>query len=157
MRTTLVVCHLGEKCHSPLTFSWHIPLCGNPTLSHLCTIPDPRLRAVHRVFGLKHIISDGRLMGFSDIKPNLPYSMFFRCLPLRQAVQAQSPVSYYFRVWPYQVAAYLDCVGKPLFSLYLRLSLMYSISSTPAMSGCYFLFDWSFLYTLSLLHKLFST
>lgn len=79
--STLVVWHnVRAKYHSPLTISPHTPLWGNPTLSHLRSISDPSLWAA-RVVRLKYIMSDGRLMGFSNLKAkynlsNLPFYNF---------------------------------------------------------------------------------
>lgn len=75
------------KCHSPLTISPHTPLWGNPTLSHLRSISDPSLWAARGVVCLKYIMSDGRLMGFSNLKAKynsyliicLEYTLNFLC------------------------------------------------------------------------------
>lgn len=93
MSTLFSNCDSGEKIPHPPSQKWGAGRRGYRNVSHLQRILDGQLWAAHGEVDLKHIMSDGRLMGFSDLKTtyNLTNSMFFKYLQLRHAVQVQFP------------------------------------------------------------------
>lgn len=124
MRTTIAVWHRARVVYcSPKTFSPQVPPRGNPTLPHLRSVPDPQIWACRGIVGVKHIVADGRMCTFSDLKASyhLPNWMLFRYFQLRHAYHQQCPTSLTLESDPVERLLTIQILNAPLSSLNLHL------------------------------------
>lgn len=123
--TTRVWEQLTAKLNSPQTFSPYMPLRGNPKLPHLLMIPDPAVWAKYEMKILQHVMPEGKLLSFDEMRHTfqLPTKMYFCYLQLRHAIQAQFPSE--IRLQSHMVERFLISknVDHILSSLYLWVSL----------------------------------
>lgn len=114
----------------PSKFSPHLPLLGNPVLPHLYSIPDSQLWPCHGVLTLKHVIANGRVVPFADLRQehSLPSSMGFRYWELNHALRMQFPEPIVLESDPVE----RGLTSRVMSSLYLCLSLAYDTKFIPA-------------------------
>lgn len=97
-------------------------------------MPDPSQWAARGITTLKHIIANGKLMSFQDIKRqySLPRSFEFRYWQLRHAMRAQFPDR--LTLEPDSVERLLTSgvMGKPLSTLYMYLTVAHDVKLTRA-------------------------
>lgn len=125
MRTTITVWHRARATYcSPGTISPHTPQWGNPNLPHFRSVPDPQVWASRSVVGLKHLVMEGRLSAFSELKMkyNLPNWMFFHFLQVRHAFQHQFPSGVALESDPVERLLTNKILTVPLSAIYFHIS-----------------------------------
>lgn len=108
----------------PGTISPHTPLWDKPCLAHFCSIPYPQIWARYKVRTLRHIMSDGHLLSFVEIKCQFLFTpwMYFRYLQLRHAVWAQFPDLVVLATHFVESLLTARNMDRTLSSIYLRLT-----------------------------------
>lgn len=103
------------NCESP-----HTPLWVNSTLPHLYDILDPSYWAGWGITTLKHVIRDGHLMPFAELKRaySLSNSSEFRFWQLRRAMKAQFLVALTLESDSIECLLISSIMGTPLSTLY---------------------------------------
>ena len=116
----------------PSHVSPHLPLWGNPLLSHFYSLPDPSVWASKGITTLKHIVSNGVLMTFRQLrdKYSLPARWTFRYWQLRHAYSAQFPDRLTLQSDSIERLLTSRTMGRPLSTLYLYLTVAHDSGST---------------------------
>lgn len=136
MHTTIQVWQKARAIYkSDSVISPHMPLWGNPLLSHLYGLPDPQLWAVRGIVTIKHIYQEGSFSSSETLKAkhNIPASMKFRYYQLKHAVQAQFPGPLTLQIDAVERLLIAKIMDKPLSSLYFYLSIEHMTSLTKVL------------------------
>lgn len=129
MKTTIKVCQDARAIYRKPShvFPPNTPLWGKPMLPHMNTVPDPSMSAKKGITTLKHVILNGRLMSFQELRRfySLPGSFQFRYWLLRHAFGAQFVELVVLESYSIERLLTFGVMGRPLSSLYSYLMVSY--------------------------------